>query len=85
MVHAIPAQAQRLAVFAVDHVHVERVSLQSTLITVGVRVLTIRFDGSMMNGLQTLATWSDYFGRPEGGQLGLLNAIQVCHLKLSQW
>lgn len=31
----------------------------------------------MMNGLQTLDTWSDYFGNPRDGDLGLLNAIQV--------
>ncbi|KAJ7599032.1 hexose transporter, partial [Mycena floridula] len=34
------------------------------------------FDGSMMNGLQSLPQWRDYFHSPHGGQLGLLNAIQ---------
>ncbi|KAI0035836.1 hexose transporter [Vararia minispora EC-137] len=34
------------------------------------------FDGSMMNGLQTMDTWQGYFNHPRGGQLGLLNAIQ---------
>ncbi|KAI5121082.1 hypothetical protein M0805_008595 [Coniferiporia weirii] len=34
------------------------------------------FDGSMMNGLQSLAQWEDDFNHPTGGQLGLLNAIQ---------
>lgn len=35
------------------------------------------YDGSMMNGLQTLENWSNYFGNPTGGTLGLFNAIQV--------
>lgn len=35
------------------------------------------YDGSMMNGLQSLPQWRDYFGNPTGGMLGLLNAIQV--------
>ncbi|KAF9014277.1 hexose transporter [Cyathus striatus] len=34
------------------------------------------YDGSMMNGLQSLPQWKDYFGSPSGGKLGLLNAIQ---------
>ncbi|KAJ8494488.1 hypothetical protein ONZ45_g3409 [Pleurotus djamor] len=34
------------------------------------------YDGSMMNGLQSLPQWRDYFNRPSGGMLGLLNAIQ---------
>jgi len=34
------------------------------------------FDGSMMNGLQTLTQWKDYFDDPKGGILGLFNAIQ---------
>ncbi|KAF9051359.1 hexose transporter [Panaeolus papilionaceus] len=34
------------------------------------------FDGSMMNGLQSLPQWDGYFGHPTGGKLGLLNAIQ---------
>lgn len=35
------------------------------------------YDGSMMNGLQTLENWREYFGNPTGGTLGLFNAIQV--------
>ncbi|KAI0482013.1 general substrate transporter [Xylariaceae sp. FL0804] len=34
------------------------------------------FDGSMMNGLQSLATWRAYFGDPDARALALLNAIQ---------
>lgn len=35
------------------------------------------YDGSMMNGLQSLPQWKSAFNYPTGGQLGLLNAIQV--------
>lgn len=35
------------------------------------------YDGSMMNGLQTLDNWQEYFDYPTGGLLGLFNAIQV--------
>ncbi|KAJ8489580.1 hypothetical protein ONZ45_g13527 [Pleurotus djamor] len=34
------------------------------------------YDGSMMNGLQSLPQWQSVFGYPTGGKLGLLNAIQ---------
>ncbi|KAG6827547.1 hypothetical protein H0H92_011330 [Tricholoma furcatifolium] len=34
------------------------------------------YDGSMMNGLQSLTQWESAFGYPTGGKLGLLNAIQ---------
>ncbi|WWC72350.1 uncharacterized protein I206_106312 [Kwoniella pini CBS 10737] len=34
------------------------------------------YDGSMMNGLQSLNTWKDYFGTPTGSTLGIFNAIQ---------
>ncbi|KAH6906805.1 hexose transporter [Coprinopsis sp. MPI-PUGE-AT-0042] len=34
------------------------------------------YDGSMMNGLQSVDEWRDYFGNPQGSKLGLLNAIQ---------
>ena len=30
----------------------------------------------MMNGLQSLTQWEDSFNHPQGGLLGLLNAIQ---------
>lgn len=33
------------------------------------------YDGSMMNGLQTLPYWQNYFNHPNASQLGLLNAI----------
>ncbi|KAH8113751.1 hexose transporter [Phellopilus nigrolimitatus] len=34
------------------------------------------YDGSMMNGLQSLDQWENSFNHPMGGMLGLLNAIQ---------
>ncbi|EED20695.1 sugar transporter, putative [Talaromyces stipitatus ATCC 10500] len=34
------------------------------------------YDGSMMNGLQSLTTWQDSFNNPGASELGLLNAIQ---------
>jgi sugar porter (SP) family MFS transporter len=34
------------------------------------------YDGSMMNGLQSLTQWKEAFNNPSGGMLGLLNAIQ---------
>ncbi|KAJ8081528.1 hypothetical protein PM082_007373 [Marasmius tenuissimus] len=34
------------------------------------------YDGSMMNGLQSLDQWQDDFNRPSDSMLGLLNAIQ---------
>ncbi|KAL4248750.1 major facilitator superfamily protein [Abortiporus biennis] len=34
------------------------------------------YDGSMMNGLQSLDQWKVAFNFPSGGKLGLLNAIQ---------
>ncbi|KAJ4138767.1 hypothetical protein NW768_002639 [Fusarium equiseti] len=32
------------------------------------------FDGSMMNGLQTLSYWQEYFNHPRGSTLGFFNA-----------
>ncbi|KAI1336637.1 general substrate transporter [Xylariaceae sp. FL0016] len=34
------------------------------------------FDGSMMNGLQSLDAWKSFFGNPGASDLALLNAIQ---------
>lgn len=45
------------------------------------------YDGSMMNGLQSLIYWKDYFHNPGGSKQGLLNAIQsvgsVCSLPIA--
>ncbi|KAK9468101.1 general substrate transporter [Lipomyces arxii] len=38
--------------------------------------ITAGFDGSLLNGLQSLPAWNQYFSYPEGGRLGTLsNAI----------
>jgi len=34
------------------------------------------YDGSMMNGLQTVDNWQNYFNHPTGSILGVFNAIQ---------
>ncbi|KAL4866022.1 hypothetical protein BDV12DRAFT_140121 [Aspergillus spectabilis] len=34
------------------------------------------YDGSLMNGLQPLTQWKDYFGNPTGSILGVVNAAQ---------
>jgi len=36
---------------------------------------TTGYDGSMMNSLQSVDYWKNYFGNPNGAPLGLLNAI----------
>ncbi|KAI1385480.1 general substrate transporter [Hypoxylon trugodes] len=36
---------------------------------------SLGYDGSMMNGLQTLPQWKHFFGNPEGAILGLMNAV----------
>ncbi|CAG9991086.1 unnamed protein product [Clonostachys byssicola] len=36
---------------------------------------SVGYDGSMMNGLQTLPQWRQYFGNPEGALLGLMNSV----------
>lgn len=42
--------------------------------------MTNGYDGSMMNGLQAVDNWQDYFGHPEGGLLGVsLGASAVPH------
>ncbi|KAL3461805.1 general substrate transporter [Aspergillus heterothallicus] len=34
------------------------------------------YDGSLMNGLQSITEWQDYFGNPTGSVLGVVNAGQ---------
>ncbi|KAI1443237.1 general substrate transporter [Annulohypoxylon stygium] len=36
---------------------------------------SLGYDGSMMNGLQTLTQWKHFFGNPEGAILGMMNSI----------
>jgi len=33
------------------------------------------YDGSMVNGLQSLDVWQDYFHHPDGAMIGLFSAI----------
>ncbi|RDW65086.1 MFS general substrate transporter-3 [Coleophoma cylindrospora] len=35
----------------------------------------VGYDASMMNGLQSLAQWKDYFGHPNAALLGTINAV----------
>lgn len=37
---------------------------------------TSGYDGSLMNGLQSMQEWRDEFGNPKGAMLGLVNAAQ---------
>jgi MFS family permease len=50
---------------------------------------TSGYDGSMMNSLQTVSYWDDYFGQPRGAQLGLMSAIMslgsVCSTPIAPW
>ncbi|KAM0698519.1 hypothetical protein Q7P36_001986 [Cladosporium allicinum] len=47
------------------------------------------YDGSLLNGLQTMEQWRSYFGYPTGAELGLFTAIQnvgaVCALPFSSY
>ena len=51
--------------------------LNAIMVLLLITSMTNGYDGSMMNGLQTLDQWVAYFGTPTGGTLGLFNAIQV--------
>lgn len=35
------------------------------------------YDGSIVNSLQSMYQWEDYFGAPEGSALGVFNAVPV--------
>ncbi|KAG8690683.1 hypothetical protein FRC11_009860 [Ceratobasidium sp. 423] len=39
-------------------------------------ITTFGFDGSLLNGLQTLPQWNSYFNTPSGNRLGLISASQ---------
>ncbi|KAF2226207.1 general substrate transporter [Elsinoe ampelina] len=47
------------------------------------------YDGSLLNGLQTMVPWQTYFDNPDGARLGLFTAIQniggVCALFFSSY
>lgn len=52
------------------------ITLNAWIVLLLITSSTNGYDGSMMNGLQSLTQWTDYFNHPSGGRLGLLNAIQ---------
>lgn len=59
--------------------------LNAIMVLLLITSMTNGYDGSMMNGLQTLPQWVSYFGKPEGGTLGLFNAIQVSFPSTLVW
>lgn len=56
--------------------HTHLVLLNMVLIVPLVSSYANGYDGSMMNGLQSVAQWQAFFKHPAAQQLGLLNAIQ---------
>ncbi|KAH0605253.1 uncharacterized protein H6S33_005235 [Morchella sextelata] len=62
--------------------------LYALLATVILVSATNGFDGSMMNGLQTVVNWMEYF-EPTPSMRGLLNAIMsvgsICAIPISPW
>ena len=50
---------------------------------------TSGYDGSMMNGLQTVEQWDNFFGNPRSAQLGLMSAIMslgsICSTPVAPW
>ncbi|KAH6906806.1 hexose transporter [Coprinopsis sp. MPI-PUGE-AT-0042] len=52
------------------------ITLNAWIVLLLITSSTNGYDGSMMNGLQSVDQWRLYFKEPQGSQLGLLNAIQ---------
>ncbi|KAH9899263.1 hexose transporter [Cubamyces lactineus] len=50
--------------------------LHAWLVLLLITASTNGYDGSLMNSLQSMGQWTDFFHDPQGGTLGLLNAIQ---------
>ncbi|KAI0654387.1 hexose transporter [Cubamyces menziesii] len=50
--------------------------LHAWLVLLLITASTNGYDGSLMNSLQSMGQWTDFFHNPQGGTLGLLNAIQ---------
>ncbi|KAM0278782.1 hypothetical protein ACHAQH_004973 [Verticillium albo-atrum] len=50
---------------------------------------TSGYDGSMMNSLQTVSYWDDFFDNPRGAMLGLMSAIMslgsICSTPIAPW
>ncbi|KAH6990016.1 general substrate transporter [Ilyonectria destructans] len=51
------------------------VKLNLLLLVPLVSSASVGYDGSMMNGLQTLPQWRTFFDSPDGAVLGLMNAV----------
>ncbi|KAG1736137.1 hexose transporter [Suillus paluster] len=52
------------------------ITLNAWIVLLLITSSTNGYDGSMMNGLQSLPQWESAFDYPSGSKLGLLNAIQ---------
>jgi len=52
------------------------IALNGWIVLLLITSSTNGYDGSMMNGLQSLPQWQGYFHNPSSSELGLLNAIQ---------
>ncbi|CAI7647729.1 unnamed protein product [Penicillium discolor] len=52
------------------------IKLNLMLVLLQISSYATGYDGSMMNGLQSLTTWQNSFNNPGASELGLLNAIQ---------
>lgn len=52
------------------------IALNGWIVLLLITSSTNGYDGSMMNGLQSLPQWQGYFNNPSNSMLGLLNAIQ---------
>jgi len=52
------------------------ITLNAWIVLLLITSSTNGYDGSMMNGLQSVTQWETYFDNPTKGKLGLLNAIQ---------
>ncbi|KAF9071986.1 hexose transporter [Rhodocollybia butyracea] len=52
------------------------IALNGWIVLLLITSSTNGYDGSMMNGLQSLPQWQNYFHHPGSSELGLLNAIQ---------
>jgi sugar porter (SP) family MFS transporter len=52
------------------------IALNGWIVLLLITSSTNGYDGSMMNGLQSLPQWQNYFKHPSSSELGLLNAIQ---------
>ena len=56
--------------------HLRLIILNAWIALLLITSSTNGFDGSMMNGLQSLPQWQSSFNHPGSSMLGLLNAIQ---------